>query len=221
MRSSTTSQYTVQVISSSGSGAGFYIADPTRDGEWLLITNNHVIGQEESPRTVLLWDDPIDTTRFGGDTDRARLLWRDPVADLAILHSKSIPSHFDSGRRRPKLASARTGELVIAFGYPAPNQLGLETCDHVWYQHKCQRRVAETGIVDRPCHKHRSQPFCVIEFDGDVEPGYSGGPLINQEGDVVGVVFDRVLEPVPTARALDATYIRESILAMRHNAGCC
>ncbi|TRM78850.1 2-alkenal reductase, partial [Sulfolobus sp. D5] len=90
-----------------------------------------------------------------------------PFHDLAILRtSLSLPSL--------KLSTKyRTGEVVLAVGNP----LGLYS--------------VSMGIIsseERTIMSPIGSPVYVIQTDAAVNPGNSGGPLVNEKGEVVGVV---------------------------------
>ena len=98
----------------------------------------------------------------------ARLVARDAANDLAILRTTLTP---------PKVAGLRLGirlgEPVAAFGYPLAGMLstsGNFTLGNV---------TALTGLGDNTSYLQVSAP---------VQPGNSGGPLLDGNGNLVGVV---------------------------------
>ena len=128
-------------------------------GEGLILTNNHV-AIHEHPELVLP----------DGRAVRAEVVARDPEIDLALLSAEvngtpALP-FADSRRVRP-------GELVFAIGHP----LG-------------QRNVVTMGVVSglgsaQTDGKRKSIP--VIRSDVVLLPGNSGGPLVNANGEVIGI----------------------------------
>jgi serine protease Do len=99
---------------------------------------------------------------------RVRVIAKDATSDLALLKSELTP---------PKLAQLRTGvrlgETVAAFGYPLLGMLsttGNFTLGNV---------TSLTGLRDDTRYLQISTP---------VQPGNSGGPLLDESGNFVGVV---------------------------------
>jgi S1-C subfamily serine protease len=99
----------------------------------------------------------------------ASVVARDAANDLAILKTNI------NGRPLP-LASARAsmrGDEVLTLGYPLP---GIEGEN----QRATFGRInATSGIMDDVRY---------LQIDIPIQPGNSGGPLINRRGEVIGVV---------------------------------
>ncbi len=125
-----------------------------------LITNHHVIRGASSVQVRL-----HDGRRFS-----ARVLGSDARTDLAVLK-------IDGAGNLPVMRlgnsdAMQVGELVMALGNP----FGLE-------------ESVSLGIVSRkPAGAGVAGPaFQFIQTDAAVNPGNSGGPLVNMAGEVVGV----------------------------------
>jgi S1-C subfamily serine protease len=140
-----------------GSGSGVVISP---DG--LILTNNHVV---EGAHTLVL--SLSDGRRFG-----ASVLGRDPETDLAVLRADTterlpIARIGDSKRVRP-------GQIAIAIGNP----LGFES-------------TVTAGIVSAVGRSLRGQGgrliADVIQTDAALNPGNSGGPLVNARAEVIGI----------------------------------
>lgn len=128
------------------------------NGGGKLITNNHVI---EGCSTIRV---------FAGSSSvsEARVLARDRVNDLALLATSLRPQQAAALR-----SSLRLGEAVAAFGFPHADILassGNFTLGNV-------TALAGTGDDSR-----------YVQISTPVQAGNSGGPLLDQNGNLVGVV---------------------------------
>jgi serine protease Do len=124
-----------------------------------LVTNAHVVGDAERIQVRL-----IDGRRFEG-----KVVGLDERVDLALvkIDARGLPvaALGDSNR-------TRVGEFVLALGHP----FGLE-------------QTVSFGIVSRKGAPIQvaAPGFEFIQTDAAVNPGNSGGPLVNMAGEVVGV----------------------------------
>jgi S1-C subfamily serine protease len=140
-----------------GSGSGVIVSP---DG--LVLTNNHVI---DGAQSITLAQG--DGQRFG-----ARLIGRDPDTDIAVLRAETterlkFARLADSKKLRP-------GQIAIAIGNP----LGFQS-------------TVTAGIISAVGRSLRAENGRLIEdviqTDAALNPGNSGGPLVNSAGHVIGI----------------------------------
>ena len=149
---------TVQVRTrGAATGAGVLWNRGESGDRGLVITNAHVVRGDRA--TIELGD---------GTVARARVVARDPKRDLTALE-------FEPGRAMPATVvrdspPLRVGELVIAIGHPG-GFVGAATL----------------GIVQATESAREGRAPRWIRADVRLAPGFSGGPLADATGRLVGV----------------------------------
>ena len=131
------------------------------DSAGYIVTNNHVIDQV-SEITVKLSD--------GTPIHDVRVIGRDPLTDLAVLKLEGGPYVAAQWGDSDDL---ETGDAVLAVGNP----YGLD-------------RTVTSGIISATGRRARISPLAHQDFlqtDAAVNPGNSGGPLVDMNGEVVGI----------------------------------
>jgi serine protease Do len=144
-----------------GGGSGVVI---TPDG--FVLTNAHVVGDRRSPRVVASFTDGRELS--------AELVGSDPLTDLALLRTER--AELDAAELGDA-ATLRVGQLVVAIGNPH-GFAGSVTAGVV----SALGRSLPVGDRDT-----RRMIDDVIQTDAALNPGNSGGALVDGRGRVVGI----------------------------------
>lgn len=136
-----------------------YPASGIAYAEDLVLTADHVVTREEN----------IKVTLPDGRTLAATLAGRDPGSDLALLRlsEKALTPAQTSD-------SVKTGQLVLALG--RPNERGMQASWGIVTAINGPARTHRGGLLDE-----------FIQTETTPYPGFSGGPLVNTEGEVLGL----------------------------------
>ncbi|MEN0109318.1 MAG: trypsin-like peptidase domain-containing protein [Planctomycetota bacterium] len=171
-----------------GQGSGFVI-----DPEGYVVTNEHVV--RNASRLLIEFSN--------GEQSDASIVGLDPFTDLAVLKvdGGELPAleWADSG-------SLQTGDLVWAVGSP----FGLENSITFGIVSALSRRSSD-GVTRQPY-----QEF--FQSDAAVNPGNSGGPMVNLAGRVVGVstaIFGKRFQGV--SLSIPSNFAREKYEQLREN----
>ncbi|MBI2047703.1 MAG: trypsin-like peptidase domain-containing protein [Parcubacteria group bacterium] len=156
-----------------GGGSGF-VVHSNKDYS-LILTNKHVVHDREAQYSVLI-NDP-STSLGAGKECEAEVLSSDPLNDIAILKIK-IPSLPEA--RLGNSSKVEVGQTAIAIG----TALGLFTNSvSKGIISGLSRRIAASLGSGEETEVLRG----AIQTDVAINQGNSGGPLINTEGEVVGI----------------------------------
>src|SRR5690606_13638575 len=129
----------------------------TRDG--YVVTNNHVINGADS----------VHLQNSKGESFRARIVYSDPLKDLAILHidisnfkkHKSVPYTF-------RKQNSELGEDIYTIGFPRD--------EAVYGQGYLSSNTGYGGDTT------------AYQISIPVNPGNSGGPVLDSRGNVIGII---------------------------------
>jgi len=124
----------------------------------LIVTADHTLER----------DDDLSITTADGTTIPATLVGRDPSTDIAVLKIA------DNGLAVATVStdSLQIGHLVLAIGRPGGISASFGVVSTVSGEWHTQRG----GVIDQ-----------LIHADITMYPGFSGGPLVNASGAVVGI----------------------------------
>ena len=136
-----------------------YPASGIAYAEELVLTADHVVTREENIK-VLLPD---------GRSLAASIAGRDPGSDLALL--RLTEKALTPGKTSE---AVKVGQLVLALG--RPNTEGMQASWGIVTAISGPARTARGGMLDE-----------YIRSETTPYPGFSGGPLINTEGEVLGL----------------------------------
>ena len=150
-----------------GTGTGFLVHP-----EGLIVTNAHVVGfsRREGNRpakTVAVRFQPGEKTER---TLAAQIFGVDGDADLAILRvaNADLPEALNLG----EAVSLRETQELFVFGYPFGDAAGREIT------------VSTTTVSSL---RRENGELTVVQVNGGMSPGNSGGPVADRTGQVVGV----------------------------------
>jgi serine protease Do len=150
----------------SGTGTGIIISE---DG--YILTNNHVVENARAVTVIL----------SSGDEHSAQIVGSDRLSDIAVLKIRAAglqPAEFGDSD------AVEHGDPVAAIGNP----LGVDL-----------RNTITTGVisgVNRDITLEDSAgeiTMNVLQTNCAVNPGNSGGPLLNQYGQVIGVISSKIM----------------------------
>jgi putative serine protease PepD len=175
-------QVNVQTATAEGIGSGVIL---TADGK--ILTNNHVVSGAKQVQVVL----------NDGRTFDATVLGTDPASDLAVIQLKDA-----SGLTPATLGdsnSVKIGDEVVAVGSPGGLQgtvtsgivSALNRDVNVGSEQQSRNPLTRNGGGQTTSYK-------AIQTDASINQGNSGGPLVNADGQVIGI-NSAIYSPVSSA----------------------
>lgn len=173
------------VQNSASSGTGFFLS---KDG--YIITNHHVI---ENARTIKVSgindDNKTSYTARVEISDKQNDLAILKITDAAFKPLANIPYTF-------KYTTSSVGEDCFVLGYPLISTMGTDI--------KLTNGIisSKTGYEGNIAEYQMSAP---------VQPGNSGGPLFDKNGNIIGVVCAKHRDAENASYAIKASYIRNLV----------
>ena len=152
-----------------------------------IVTNAHVVGQHLT----------VTVRSISGALDNADVLGKDEALDLAVLlMEKPTPD------LRPMVmgeaSDIRPGDEVIALGFPLSSELGGDY-------------TVTIGVVSS---RRVQDSVELIQTDAAINPGSSGGPLANRNGEVIGVTTSKLSEYEGISFAISLSEFKDSLDAL-------
>ena len=158
-----------------------FVVSPNR-----VMSNAHVVAGSE---TV--------TVETDGQTFDATVVSYDPDADISILDVPGLPSAPLAFAEAP----AKTGTDALVLGYPGGGEFQATPA-----------RVRETIKLNGPdIYKTKTVDREVYTVRGTVRQGNSGGPMIDRQGQVLGVVFGAAVDDAETGFVLTAKEVNRQL----------
>ncbi|MDR2632408.1 MAG: trypsin-like peptidase domain-containing protein [Treponema sp.] len=171
-------------------GSAFFV-----DASGLLITNYHVISSEVDPTYEGYSRLYIRMGDASSPRIPAKVIGWDKTMDLALIKAEVKGDYVFSVVDR---IIPQVGDMVYAIGSP----VGLE-------------KTVTSGIVSA-LGRRLLQIGDVIQIDAAVNPGNSGGPIVDKEGRLVGIAFAGVEQYQGLNFAVPAERLAAALPAMMH-----
>ncbi len=160
-----------------GQGSGVVI-----DPEGYILTNNHVVGSA----------DKVKVHFSDGESHQAEVVGTDVLSDLAVIKIEA-----DRKLKAARLGNAeisRVGSWVMAIGYPfgAAHSRTSGTVGGLFDTAQRFEPTVTVGVISAKDRQLRSnipgRPYRdLIQTDAPINPGSSGGPLVNIKAEVIGI----------------------------------
>jgi S1-C subfamily serine protease len=128
-----------------------------------ILTNNHVIAHATRITVVVPGQQPLGASVVLSDSYKDLALLKVPLANLPYLPLANSDS-------------LQILDTVYVLGYPLTRELGGKIS-------------ASEGKINAIRDEGRTP---LLQFDAEVNPGNSGGPLLNEKGEVIGVVVGKL-----------------------------
>ncbi|MBA2699801.1 MAG: MarP family serine protease [Nocardioidaceae bacterium] len=151
----------------------------------LVMTNAHVVAGVRAP-----------TVSVGGGAYESEIVYYDSDVDVAVLAVPGLDAsalHFD--------ASAETGEAAAVLGFPENGPYDVRPARVRDRQSLRSADIYGDGTVVRDTYSLYSR----------VRQGNSGGPLVDRQGEVIGVIFAASVTDADTGYALAADQVADAV----------
>lgn len=175
-----TDLYGKEAKATTWSGTGFALNNS------YIVTNYHVI---DGAKTINIQSTSGDFTK----KYEARVVASDKNNDLAILKVDGVSLSPNGLPYAVKTAVADVGEDVFVLGYPLTSTMGDEL-------------KLTTGVVSSKTGFQGD--VSLYQISAPVQPGNSGGPLFDGNGNVIGIVSAKHYDAENVSYAIKASYLK-------------
>jgi S1-C subfamily serine protease len=203
-------------------GTGFVVG---RDGEtaWVL-TNAHVVSDRPQAIQVTTWDGRPRSKasmlleaagKASGDVSdgwRARVAWIDFELDCALLRVH-VPGQ-DGGEALPLGSASQDllGQFCVALGYPGRSESTRQRPRYCTATLGLVSSFDVSPLIHGRASGRFDAPEGVLQTDAALNPGNSGGPLLDLRGHVIGINTSIVEGADNIGFAIPIDWVREAIL---------
>lgn len=163
-----------------GQGTCFLISS-----EGYFITNFHCI--ENAKEITVKGIDGDFTTKYG-----ATVIASDPSNDLALVKITSKNVQFETPPFAIRSNGVLQAERIYALGFPKADAMGEEL------------KITE-GIISAKSGVQGD--ISKFQISAAVNPGNSGGPLIDEEGNLIGIIYAKSSIAESAGYAIKASYL--------------
>lgn len=150
-----------------------------------MLTNYHVVSEAKTIQIKGIGND--FSTAYG-----AEVVAFDADNDLALLKLKSQNVQFEAVPYKISLEASPQGTKSFVLGYPLTSAMGEEI------------KVTEGIINAKSGYKGTISQY---QFSAAIQPGNSGSPLFNDNGDVIGIINAKLQGAEGAGYAIKSPYI--------------
>ena len=202
-------------------GSGFGVGEVGEPTEY-FVTNWHVINPEASNgycyEAMKVWIMKNNSAVDNGVVDETQLIpckiiYGGPETgypDVAIIKAAEAPSDRVALPIFTGDDYVESGDTVYALGYPSANDVIEQSTYGTNMVAEIEDCSITRGIVSRRTKSGTFGDTKVIQHDARISGGNSGGPLINEKGQVVGLNTYGITENDASV-AVDITYVIEAL----------
>lgn len=135
------------------------------DSNGYILTNSHVVRDGNAKSIHVLFEN--------GEKQEAKLLWNEPELDLAIVKVDK------TGLQAADLGDSddlSVGELAVAIGNPLGLEFQRSVTSGIISGLNRSIQISQNSVIDN-----------LIQTDASINNGNSGGPLLNNKGEIIGI----------------------------------